>query len=221
MTIDDRPGTDVGPILSDGTPFADLFDLDKHEVSMRLLKDPEVYRLELSRLFGKAWTVLAHETEIPNAFDYVARHIGADPVIVTRSRSGDVNVVLNICSHRGMQVCRGEAGNEKQFKCPYHGWSFSEQGKFMGSPVARGEHARGLPFQGGARTAQGTGRTVRRLRVRHPGRGRAVPRRLSRRDQVLPGPHVRPHRVGSGGARPAAALRHPGELEVPGRAARR
>ncbi|MBA4084245.1 Rieske 2Fe-2S domain-containing protein [Janibacter terrae] len=137
MTIDDRPRTDVGPILSDGTPFADLFDLDKHEVSMRLLKDPEVYRLELSRLFGKAWTVLAHETEIPNAFDYVARHIGADPVIVTRSRSGDVNVVLNICSHRGMQVCRGEAGNEKQFKCPYHGWSFSEQGKFMGSPVAR------------------------------------------------------------------------------------
>src|SRR5699024_9870866 len=111
--------------------------LEKHEVSMRLLKDPEVYRLELKRLFGRAWTVLAHETEIPNPFDYVSRHIGADPVIVTRSRSGEINVVLNICTHRGMQVCRGEAGNEKQFKCPYHGWSFSEKGKFMGSPVAR------------------------------------------------------------------------------------
>lgn len=137
MTIELDRRTITGPVLSDGTPLEDLIDLEQHEVSMRLLTDPEVFRLELERLFSRAWTVLAHETEIPEPFDYVSRDIGLDPVIVTRSRDGSINVVLNVCTHRGMQVCRAEAGNEKQFKCPYHGWSFSESGKFMGSPVAR------------------------------------------------------------------------------------
>jgi phenylpropionate dioxygenase-like ring-hydroxylating dioxygenase large terminal subunit len=137
MSIDQTLDRVTGPILSDGTPLADLIDLERHEVSMRVLSDPEIYRLELKRLFSRAWTVLAHETEVPRAGDFVSRNIGEDPVIVTRGRDGAVNVLLNVCSHRGMQVCRADAGNEKMFKCPYHGWTFDGSGKFMGSPIAR------------------------------------------------------------------------------------
>ncbi|MCW2607656.1 MAG: aromatic ring-hydroxylating dioxygenase subunit alpha [Frankiales bacterium] len=137
MTIDQDLDRITGPILSDGTPVADLFDLERHEVSMRVLSDPEIYQLELKRLFSKCWTVLAHETEISKPNDYVTRWIGEDPVIVVRSKSGEINVLLNVCSHRGMMVCRADAGNEKMFKCPYHGWTFNDTGKFMGSPIAR------------------------------------------------------------------------------------
>jgi phenylpropionate dioxygenase-like ring-hydroxylating dioxygenase large terminal subunit len=137
MSIDQELDRITGPILSDGTAVSSLVDLERHEVSMRVLSDPEIYQLELKRLFARAWTVLAHETEVPKVNDYVTRYIGEDPVIVVRGKDEKVNVLLNICTHRGMMVCRADAGNEKQFKCPYHGWTFNDTGKFVGSPVAK------------------------------------------------------------------------------------
>src|SRR5438445_617655 len=123
MTLDQDLDTLTSPILSDGTPVSKLIDLDRHEVSMRVLSDPEVYDIELKQLFARAWQIVAHESEVPRVNDYVTRYIGEDPVVVVRDRTNKVNVLLNVCTHRGMKVCRGDAGNDKQFKCPYHGWT--------------------------------------------------------------------------------------------------
>ena len=46
-----RGPTGVGPVLADGTPLGDLIDVERREVSMRVLSDPEIYQLELARLF--------------------------------------------------------------------------------------------------------------------------------------------------------------------------
>lgn len=127
----------VGPVLSDGTALCDLVDVDRREVAMRVLTDPDVYRLELDRLFARSWIVVAHESEIPNPGDFVSRYIGEDPVIVTRTRTGEIKILLNVCSHQGMGVCRAEMGNATQFRCPYHGWVYDQTGRFLGSPVAK------------------------------------------------------------------------------------
>ena len=113
-------------VLRDGTRFSELGDADRNEVSLRLLSDPEVYRLELEYLFGRNWIMLAHESEVPNPGDYVMRHIGEDPVILTRSSDGELHVLLNVCTHRGMMICRAEGGKGTQFKCPYHGFTFTK-----------------------------------------------------------------------------------------------
>jgi phenylpropionate dioxygenase-like ring-hydroxylating dioxygenase large terminal subunit len=127
----------VGPVLSDGTPVRELVDDDRNEVSMRVLVDREIYELELEHLFARTWNLLAHETEIPNAGDFVTRYIGEDPVVVVREPSGGVNVALNVCSHRGMKVCRVDAGTARQLRCPYHGWTFDLGGRFLGAPIAQ------------------------------------------------------------------------------------
>jgi phenylpropionate dioxygenase-like ring-hydroxylating dioxygenase large terminal subunit len=124
----------IGPVLSDGTALRDLIDLDKREVSMRVLNDPQIHRLELQRIFAKGWVGLAHVSEIPNAGDFVLRHIGEDAVIVTRGQDGSVSTLLNVCAHRGMEVCWADEGNQAQFKCPYHGWVFDGTGKLLGAP---------------------------------------------------------------------------------------
>lgn len=47
---------------------------------MRFLSDPELYRLEMDMLFAKAWIVVAHETEIPDAgLRLVRRNLSVDP----------------------------------------------------------------------------------------------------------------------------------------------
>jgi phenylpropionate dioxygenase-like ring-hydroxylating dioxygenase large terminal subunit len=123
--------------LPDGTPVSDLMDYDRREIAMRVLVDPDLYRIELRQLFGRTWNVVGHVTELPNEGDFVTRYLGEDPVIVTRDRAGELQVLLNVCQHRGMQVCRSEAGNASQFKCPFHGWVYDDHGRFLGSPIAR------------------------------------------------------------------------------------
>jgi nitrite reductase/ring-hydroxylating ferredoxin subunit len=127
----------VGPILSDGTLVRDLIDLERREVSMRVLNDPEIHELELRRIFARTWVIVGHVAEIPNPGDYVLRYIGEDQVIVARDDQGQVNILLNTCSHRGMEVCRAERGNEPSFQCPYHGWVFDTQGRLQGAPYEK------------------------------------------------------------------------------------
>jgi phenylpropionate dioxygenase-like ring-hydroxylating dioxygenase large terminal subunit len=126
-----------GPVLSDGTPVASLIDVENKTASLRLFSDPEVYRAEQQWLFGRCWNIVAHESEIPNPGDFVMRHVAEDSVIVTRGREGQISVMLNVCTHRGMQVCRSEAGNASNFKCPYHGWVFGTEGNLLGAPFER------------------------------------------------------------------------------------
>jgi len=98
-------------VLSDGTKIADLITWRRAKVSLRLLSDHEIYKIEMERIFGKTWLLLGHETEVPNSGDFVVRDMGEDQVIVSRDRKGDVHVLLNVCPHRGMRVCMAEVGN--------------------------------------------------------------------------------------------------------------
>jgi nitrite reductase/ring-hydroxylating ferredoxin subunit len=124
----------VGPVLSDGTTVRELIDFDRREISLRVLHDQELHRIELKKIFVRSWVPLAHTSEIPEAGDFVLRAIGEEPVIVTRDRDGEINVLLNVCAHRGMEVCRGEVGNTDLFKCPYHGWAYDNTGRLAGAP---------------------------------------------------------------------------------------
>src|SRR5437763_14852811 len=107
-TLDELSRSD--PVLRDGTRFSELGDMERHEIALRVLSDPEVYRLELERLFARNWTMLGFDSEVANPGDYVMRHIGEDPVILTRDSNGELNVLLNVCTHRGMMICRAEGG---------------------------------------------------------------------------------------------------------------
>ena len=125
----------IGPVLRDGATIGDLVDLERREVAMRVLSDPEIHRLEMQQIFGRAWMGIAHIGEIPNSGDFVLRHMGEDRVIVTRTPEGEIAVLLNVCSHRGFEVCQADQGNATSFKCPYHGWAFDTCGKLLGAPL--------------------------------------------------------------------------------------
>ena len=125
----------------------DLVKPQEGEVSRLIFSDPEIYRLELERIFAKCWLYLAHETEIPNRGDFVTRTMGEDPVIVVRGEDAKVRVLLNTCRHRGRTVCREDLGNAEQFRCPYHGWTYSNMGKLIAIPAYRQIYPEGLDLE--------------------------------------------------------------------------
>lgn len=129
--------TKTSPTLSDGTKVADLVIPATREVQMRALSDPELYEMEMDRIFGKIWVMLGHESEIPNTGDFMVRDMGSDSVIVSRDKEGQVHVMLNVCPHRGMRISTADCGNTQIHKCIYHGWAFRPGGEFIGSPVER------------------------------------------------------------------------------------
>lgn len=103
-------------------------------IPAHLYNDHDTFEHERDRLFSRAWTFLAHESEIPQPNDYVVRNILDDSFLVTRDGDGVVHVMFNMCVHRGMQVCRAERGTARTFRCPYHAWTFANDGTLAGLP---------------------------------------------------------------------------------------
>ena len=129
--------TQTRPTLADGTHIADLVNTATREVKLRALSDPEIYDLEMERIFGKIWNLLGHESEIPNSGDFIVRDMGSDSVLITRDKDGQIHVALNVCPHRGMRISALDAGNTQVHTCIYHGWAFRPNGAFLGAPVER------------------------------------------------------------------------------------
>ncbi|OZD81360.1 3-phenylpropionate dioxygenase [Rhodococcus sp. 05-339-2] len=103
-------------------------------VPAKIFNDPAVYDLEVERLFSKAWNFLAHESEVPKAGDYVVRNIANNSILVARDEAGEIQVHLNMCRHRGNQMCKADLGNASHFRCSYHGWVYKNSGELVAVP---------------------------------------------------------------------------------------
>ena len=100
--------------------------------------DPDLFELEMERIFGRAWLYVGHASQVPQAGDYITTELGRQPVIMVRHRDGAVHVLLNRCTHRGAKVVNDRKGSAPRLTCCYHGWSFDTDGRLVAVPVAEG-----------------------------------------------------------------------------------
>ena len=101
--------------------------------------DEAIYKRELERFFYRGhWCYVGLEAEVPNAGDFKRTTVGERSVIMVRDADGTIQVVENVCAHRGMQFCRERHGNRKEFVCPYHQWNYKLNGELQGVPFRRG-----------------------------------------------------------------------------------
>ena len=179
----------------------------------RLYHDADLFQREMDDIFSKVWVYLGHESEVPNNGDYVRRQIGLQPVIVVRGKDGKVRVFFNRCRHRANLVCHHERGNEQVFRCPYHGWTYSNQGDLI-APTFDEAYEDGLRNDEFGLTPVPRVQSYRGLIFASAVAGRHQPRRASGRRQGIPRSD---HRPVSGGRdrtqRRNAEDALPGELE--------
>jgi phenylpropionate dioxygenase-like ring-hydroxylating dioxygenase large terminal subunit len=134
MTLLENPVTTKGQILSDsGLGLGELVRPDR--VHGSAYTSQEVFDAEMEEIYGRGWVYVAHESEIPAEGDYVTRRMGRQPVIVSRAEAGAIHVFANRCAHRGNRLCNAESGNSSNFKCPYHGWIFDNDGHLVAIPM--------------------------------------------------------------------------------------
>lgn len=107
-------------------------------VHTSLYRDPAIFEAEMDRIFSNTWVWVAHASELPSPNSFKTAHVGRQPVIVTRDKSGAVHVLLNRCRHRAASVCEGKTGKAGVFVCPYHGWSYNNDGTLRAVPRAEG-----------------------------------------------------------------------------------
>ncbi len=116
--------------------YSHLIQDDKVHSSM--YTSQQIFDDEMEAIFHHGWVFVGHDSEIPNAGDYVLRQLGRQPVIMIRDKRGNVNVLRNRCAHRANMVCGYEGPNKKVLACPYHGWVFDLNGDLIEVPHADG-----------------------------------------------------------------------------------
>lgn len=94
--------------------------------------DPDRFRLEVDRIFRRVPLALGFSSEFRNPGDYRAMTVAGMPLIIVRGADGELRAFVNMCSHRGNFVVDEGAGNTRRFRCGYHAWTYTTEGRLFG-----------------------------------------------------------------------------------------
>jgi phenylpropionate dioxygenase-like ring-hydroxylating dioxygenase large terminal subunit len=127
----------MGKYRDDPAALKRLVEPDR--VHRDVYTDPEVFQLEMERLWSRGWIYVGHASQVPAAGDYITLDIAAKPVIMVRHTDGSIRVLMNRCAHKGTKVVGDTAGNTgKVFRCPYHSWTYRTDGSLLAIPLKQG-----------------------------------------------------------------------------------
>jgi phenylpropionate dioxygenase-like ring-hydroxylating dioxygenase large terminal subunit len=103
--------------------------------------DADFYRFEVEALFNHEWLCVGRESWAAEPGDYFTTRIVGEPIVVARTRSGELKAMSAVCQHRAMLVAEGR-GNTRGFVCPYHHWVYGLDGALINAPAM--ERTRGF-----------------------------------------------------------------------------
>ena len=97
-----------------------------------LYTDPEIFDLEMQRIWQKSWIYIGHESQVPEPGSYMTLNYGNMPVVMVRDKGNQVHVLHNRCGHKGAKLVDLPCGKISGFRCCYHGWTYRLDGKLLG-----------------------------------------------------------------------------------------
>lgn len=113
---------------------------DNYTLPSWIYNDSRFAELEKEEILKKAWYPACHVNDISQPGDYISlKHLG-ERIVVARLQDGTVTAFHNTCKHRAHAVVTGESGNCKRVHvCPYHGWTYGQDGSVRGIPGGSAE----------------------------------------------------------------------------------
>jgi phenylpropionate dioxygenase-like ring-hydroxylating dioxygenase large terminal subunit len=98
-------------------------------------QNEDMTRLELERILKPSWQIVCHQNSVPKPGDYATFELGPESVFVLRDRAGILRAFHNVCRHRGARLLDGTGSCPGTITCPYHGWSYKQDGSCLGMPL--------------------------------------------------------------------------------------
>ena len=114
----------------------------------RFYTDPVVLALEKERVFRRTWQLVGTlyqpcgevngvRRTIADPESYFTFDLAGEPIVVVRDAAGMLRAFSNVCRHRAGPIAKG-AGCRKVLNCAYHGWTYTLDGRLIGTPEVDG-----------------------------------------------------------------------------------
>jgi choline monooxygenase len=94
--------------------------------------DEGIAELENSDVFGKTWQAVGRADQVEKPGQFLTADIAGDPIVVVRGEESQLRAFYNVCRHHAAAVVTEAQGCAKQFRCPYHGWTYGIDGALKG-----------------------------------------------------------------------------------------
>ena len=95
---------------------------------------PDIFTKEQTEIFSKEWLLVGHQSQIPDAGDYIVQRVNRESLFVIRDRGAKIHGFFNVCRHRGSRLIEDNCGNRAAIQCPYHAWTYGLDGRLIGAP---------------------------------------------------------------------------------------
>jgi choline monooxygenase len=94
--------------------------------------DRQVEQLERDGVFARNWMVVGRVDQVREKGQFFTEEIAGEPLVVARGDDGQLRAFYNVCRHHAATVVTESQGCSKQFRCPYHGWTYGNDGALKG-----------------------------------------------------------------------------------------
>jgi choline monooxygenase len=95
---------------------------------------PEYFTQERGDIFSTTWQLLGSASQLSKPGQYISEDISGMKVIAIRSKDNTLRAFKNVCRHRGAQLLDRGQGHCQSIRCPYHNWSYTDEGILKSAP---------------------------------------------------------------------------------------
>ena len=117
-------------------------------LASRFYTDPAVLALEKERIFRRTWQLVGTLSQpcgeaggakrtISDPETFFTFDLAGESVVIVRDNAGTLRAFSNVCRHRAGPIAQG-AGCKKVLNCAYHGWTYTLDGRLIGTPEVDG-----------------------------------------------------------------------------------
>jgi len=118
-----------------------------HTLASRFYTDPTILQLEKKDIFRRTWQLVGTLSQacgagvdasgtprtIADPETFFTAEIAGEPVVIVRDKQGTLRAFSNVCRHRAGPIAQG-CGSKNVLRCAYHGWTYTLDGRLIGTP---------------------------------------------------------------------------------------
>ncbi len=94
--------------------------------------DERIAELERASVFSTTWQVVGRVDQVLENGQFFTAELTGEPLVVVRGEDRQLRAFYNVCRHHAAAVVPEAQGSAKQFRCPYHGWTYGIDGALKG-----------------------------------------------------------------------------------------